>query len=148
MKRIALLMLLALVATAFVMVHAQREKEAEGMSPDEATRASIMRGKELFSDPGLGTNGKTCNECHTAGGTLEGKMGNMVVKPFHEVNEKYPRYWIMADKVMTLDQVINWCIMTPLQGEPLKWDDPKMTDLAAYCASIESPEMEPEDDDD
>jgi len=49
---------------------------------------------------------------------------------------------MMANKVMTLDQVINWCIMTPLQGEPLKWDDQRLADLAAYCASVESAEME------
>jgi cytochrome c len=81
-----------------------------------------------------------------AGGTKEGTMGKMVIKPFHEVNEKYPMYWMMADKVMTLDQVINWCILTPLQGEPLEWDDQKLSDLAAYCASIESMEMEEEEE--
>ena len=145
MKRVALSILIMAIATAFVVVYAQEEKQekkAEKTLPEEAMQASVMRGKTLFSDAGLGTNGKTCNDCHTDGGTKEGKMGNMVVKPFHEVNEEYPKYWMMAGKVMTLDQVINWCIMTPLQGEPLKWDEPKLTDLAAYCASVKSPERE------
>jgi cytochrome c len=149
MKRVALLMFVAVIALAFVVAYGQKEKEAEKMmSPEEAMKASIMNGKALFSDAGLGTNGKTCNDCHMAGGTMEGTMGKMVIKPFHEVNEKYPMYWMMANKVMTLDQVINWCIMTPLQGEPLKWDDQRLADLAAYCASVESPEMEAEEEED
>ena len=146
MKRIALVLFVTVVGLAFVVAYGQKEEEAEKkMTPEEVMKASILRGKDLFNDPDLGTNGKTCNDCHAAGGTMEGTMGKMVIKPFHEVNEKYPMYWMMADKVMTLDQVINWCIMTPLQGEPLKWDDQKLTDLAAYCASVESMEMEEEE---
>ena len=149
MKRVALLMFVVVVALAFVVAYAQKEKEAEKkMTPEEAMTESIMNGKALFSDAGLGTNGKTCNDCHMAGGTMEGTMGKMVTKPFYEVNEKYPMYWMMADKVMTLDQVINWCIMTPLQGEPLKWDDQRLADLAAYCASVEPAEMKMEEEDD
>jgi cytochrome c len=146
MKRVALLVFVVAIALAFVVAYAQKEKEAEKMSPEDAMKASVMRGKDLFSDPSLGTNGKTCNDCHVAGGTKEGAMGKMVVKPFHEVNEKYPMYWMMAGKVMTMDQVINWCILTPLQGEPLKWDDPRLTDLASYCASVKSAEMEKMED--
>lgn len=148
MKRVAILVFVLAVAMVFVVAYAQKEKEGEKMSPEEAMQASIMRGKDLFGDASLGTNGKTCNDCHMAGGTKEGKMGKMVVKPFYEVNEKYPMYWTMADKVMTLDQVINWCILTPLQGEPLKWDDQKLTDLAAYCASVVPADMEMEEEED
>ena len=145
MKRAALLTLAISIVLAVAVAYAQKEAEKK-MSAEEAMEASVVRGKELFGDPGLGTNGKTCNDCHMAGGTMEGTMGKMVIKPFHEVNEKYPMYWMMADKVMTLDQVINWCIMTPLQGEPLKWDDQKLTDLAAYCASVELAGMEAEEE--
>jgi cytochrome c len=151
MKHVALLVFVVVIALAFVVAYAQKEQEAEKqMDPKAAMEASIMNGKALFGDASLGTNGKTCNDCHTAGGTMEGKMGKMVIKPFYEVNEKYPMYWMMANKVMTLDQVINWCIMTPLQGEPMKWDDQRLADLAAYCASVApaDAEMEEEEDED
>jgi hypothetical protein len=46
----------------------------------------------------------------------------------------------MAKKVMTLDQVNNWCIMNPLKGKPLAWDDQKLTDLTAYVASVKKVE--------
>ena len=151
MKHVALLVFVVVIALAFVVAYAQKEQEAEKqMDPKAAMEASIMNGKALFGDASLGTNGKTCNDCHTAGGTMEGKMGKMVIKPFYEVNEKYPMYWMMANKVMTLDQVINWCIMTPLQGEPMKWDDQRLADLAACCASVApaDAEMEEEEDED
>jgi cytochrome c len=149
MKRVTLLVIVAVIAVAFVAAYGQKEEKAEKvMRPEEAMKASVMNGKALFGDAGLGTNGKTCNDCHTAGGTAEGKMGKMVIRPFDEVNEKYPMYWMMADKVMTLDQVINWCIMTPLEGKPLEWDDQRLADLAAYCSSIKSPETETEDEED
>jgi thiosulfate dehydrogenase len=154
MKRAVLFTLILVAAMVFVVAYAQDQeshKKAGVVTPEEAMKASVIRGKALFSDPSLGTNGKTCNDCHLDGGAKEGMMGKMVVKPFHEVNEEYPRYWMMADRVMTLDQVINWCIMTPLEGEPLKWDDQKLTDLAAYCASVKSPKeeaMEGDEEDD
>ena len=149
MKRVAVFTFVAVVALAFVVAYGQKEKQAEEkMDPESAMKASVMNGKALFGDTSLGTNGKTCNDCHMAGGTMEGKMGKMVIKPFHEVNEKYPMYWMMANKVMTLDQVINWCIMTPLQGEALKWDDQRLADLAAYCASVEPAEMKMEEEGD
>ena len=149
MKRVALLLFVVVIAVAFVVAYGQKEKEAEKkMDPEDAMKASIMNGKKLFADASLGTNDKTCNDCHMAGGTMEGKMGKMVVPPFYEVNEKYPMYWMMADKVMTLDQVINWCIMTPLQGEPLKWDDQRLADLAAYCSSVVPADMEMEEEED
>jgi len=147
MKRVALFLFVVVIAVGFVVAYGQKEKEAEKMDPEAAMKASIMNGKALFSDASLGTNGKTCNDCHMAGGTKEGKMGKMVIPPFYEVNEKYPMYWVMADKVMTLDQVINWCILTPLEGEPLKWDDQRLADLAAYCSSVVPAGMEEEEED-
>ncbi len=59
-------------------------------------------------------------------------MGDMEIPPFTNVAKKYPMYFKMAEKVMTLDQVINWCILTPMEGKPLTWDDQRLADLTAY----------------
>jgi cytochrome c len=53
----------------------------------------------------------------------------------------YPRYWNNG-RVMTLDQVVNFCLVNPLQGDALEWDSQELTDLVAYCASVKP--MEPE----
>jgi cytochrome c len=148
MKRAILFVTILLVALAAVLALAQEKKEME-KKPDPAAemKASIERGMKLFNDPELGTSGQTCNTCHMKGGTMPGEMGNMKIKAFDSLNAKYPMYWMMAKKVMTLDQVVNWCIMMPLKGEPLVWDDQKLTDLVAYCASVKpAPPPEKEKD--
>jgi cytochrome c len=63
-------------------------------------------------------------------------MGDMAIPPFAQVGKKYPMYFKMAGKVMTLDQVINFCITTPMEGKALAWDDQRMADLAAYIVSV------------
>jgi cytochrome c len=138
MKKIAVLAIAILVGFACVLAYAQKEGEKEMPKPDPAKEmtAAVERGKALFGDTKLGTTGMSCNSCHMKGGTMDGEMGDMTVKAFDALSTKYPKYWMMAKKVMTLDQVINWCIVNPLKGTALAWDDQRLTDLAAYCASV------------
>jgi cytochrome c len=143
MKRAALIVFLAAIMLVFGVTHAQKEQKAEKMmTPAEAMEAAVKHGKELFSDPRLGTNGKTCNDCHVNNGTKQATVGDMVIRPFDKVNDQFPMYWPIAGRVVTLDQVVNWCIKSPLQGTPLTWDDPDLTDLVAFCASV-TPAPEP-----
>jgi cytochrome c len=53
-----------------------------------------------------------------------------------KVGAHYPKYFMMGKKVMTLDQVVNFCITTPMKGEALKWDDPRLTDLTTYVTHV------------
>ena len=39
----------------------------------------------------------------------------------------------MADDILTLDQMINFCMMNPMKGKPLSWQSVEMTALAAYA---------------
>jgi cytochrome c len=102
----------------------------------EALAKSVDSGKKLFGDKTLGTTETTCNSCHVEGGTKEGTMGKVVVLAFNSVAARYPRFFPMAKKVVTLSQVNNFCIVNPLKGEALKWDDQKLADLSAYVASV------------
>ena len=97
---------------------------------------AIDRGKKLFNDPNLGTTGDTCNNCHLNGGKTPNTEKN--IGTFNRLNTVYPKYWQMTSKVMSLDQVNNFCVVTPLNGTPFKWDDQNLTDLTAYVASVES----------
>ncbi|MCK4550277.1 MAG: hypothetical protein KAU49_08895, partial [Candidatus Krumholzibacteria bacterium] len=77
MKRtVALLCLLVLVAGGFSFAE---DKEAD---PKHELKQAFARGKELFADESLGTNGMSCNSCHAEGGTKAGKMGDMEIPPF------------------------------------------------------------------
>ncbi len=97
-------------------------------------RAAITMGRKLFKDSSLGTNGKSCNSCHINMGRSY-KKGPMGAMNFFS-REKYPRYFMMAKRVMSLDQIINTCVKMALKGKPLKWNDPKLTALNAYISSL------------
>jgi cytochrome c len=136
-KKIMTLTLIALLLAFFAYACAQKEEEKK-MEADPAAELakSVENGKKLFSDKELGTSGLTCNSCHMEGGTKEGKMEDMVIPAWDNLAPKYPKYFKMAERVYTLDQVVNFCIVNPLAGKALAWDDQKLTDLTAYCASV------------
>jgi len=96
----------------------------------------INEGKYLWPDTSLGTNGKSCEDCHPQGGNLDNPAEG--TKRFYELGRKYPGYWAGSQKVYGLDQVINYCIVNGLAGQPLDWDDPRLTKLVAYAASVKA----------
>jgi thiosulfate dehydrogenase len=136
MKKMTALAVSFLILAFAALVFAQATKTE--MDPAQALAKSVENGKKLFSDPSLGTNGMSCISCHMEGGTKAGKMGDMDIRAFDSLSSKYPGVFMMAKKVLTLDQVVNTCIMNPMKGKPLAWDDPKLTDLTAYCASVKA----------
>jgi thiosulfate dehydrogenase len=136
-------MLLAVLIGSVVAGYAQEKKEeAAKLDPATELAKSVERGFALFNDKKLGTSGKTCNDCHKNGGTQGSKMGDMTMAAFDDLGGQYPKFFMMAKKVMTLDQVVNFCVTTPLRGEPLAWDDQRLTDLVAYCASVKPAKVE------
>ncbi|MFQ6002651.1 MAG: c-type cytochrome [Candidatus Zixiibacteriota bacterium] len=145
MRKVLALLVVLCVAFAFLYARAQKEeKEVPKVDPIAELQKSIERGKALFSDTSLGTSGMTCNSCHMEGGTKEGKMGDMTLAAFDDLGTKYPKYFEMAKRVMTLDQVVTFCIVNPLKGKAPAWDDQKLTDLTAYVASVKAKKKEKE----
>jgi cytochrome c len=145
MKKIMVLLLVLCVGFAFLYACAQKgEEEMKKVDPMAELQKSVERGKALFNDTTLGTSGMTCNSCHMEGGTKDGKMGEMTIAAFDNLGAKYPKFFKMAERVMTLDQVVIFCIINPLKGKPPAWDDQKLTDLTAYVASVKAKKMEKE----
>lgn len=70
------------------------------------------RGQALFADPTLGTNGKSCNTCHTELG--RGEKNLVGKRPF--------------------EHTIRDCIQAALQGDP--GNDQAVSDLKAYIESL------------
>ena len=139
MKKTTALIMMVLFLAWIVYACAQKEEKqemAKAADPAAELAKSVANGKLLFSDTTLGTSGMTCNSCHMEGGTKAGKMGEMAVPAWDNLAAKYPMYFMMAKRVMTLEQVVQFCITNPLKGKPLAWDDQKLTDLTAYCASV------------
>ncbi len=78
----------------------------------------VKEGDALFHSSKLGTNTVSCDMCHPNGTNTH--------------PETYPKFQKQIGKVVALRDMINWCIQNPLEGEPLKLDDPKMIALEAY----------------
>ncbi|MHB8837017.1 MAG: c-type cytochrome [Candidatus Methylomirabilia bacterium] len=95
---------------------------ASGESED-----AVASGKKLFADASLGTNGRSCNSCHTGLGKGDIPFTGRV--PF-------PKVFSMAKKMRTLDQTVQGCIIGAMKGSPLAWDDAKLTDLVTYVNTL------------
>jgi cytochrome c peroxidase len=78
-----------------------------------AQEASIDKGKALFNDPNLGTNGKTCNTCHPDGKGLE-KAG------------------AMSD----LENMINGCIKSSIKGKALDAKSMEIQSITLYIKNL------------
>lgn len=81
-------------------------------------KAMIEEGYKWFHDPSLGTNGISCDMCHPDATDTH--------------PETYPKFQIQLKKVALLRDMINWCIENPMEGKPLKEDDPRLKAMEAY----------------
>jgi thiosulfate dehydrogenase len=78
----------------------------------------VAEGDRLFHGDELGTNGIACAMCHP-----------------HASNthpETYPKFQAQLKKVAVLRDMVNWCILNPLEGQELPHDDDRMRALEAY----------------
>jgi thiosulfate dehydrogenase len=78
----------------------------------------VAQGRALWTDGKLGSNGVACAQCHPNAANTH--------------PETYPKFQKQIGKVITLPEMINWCLRNPLEGQPLALDDPKMTAMVAY----------------
>ncbi len=83
----------------------------------------VARGEALFSDPSLGTSGKSCASCHTTD-SLKG-----VVPAYPKFDRKLNRHVSLLDKV-------NMMISSNMLGRELPLGDPRTTALEAYLKSL------------
>jgi thiosulfate dehydrogenase len=78
----------------------------------------VAEGDRLFHSDEIGKNGLACAMCHP-----------------HASNthpETYPKFQTQLKKVAVLRDMVNWCILNPLEGPELPHDDDRMRALEAY----------------
>jgi len=91
-----------------------------------ALEKAVKEGDAYFHDDKAGTNGRTCADCHENGKKLHGKAA------------QFPKYLTMADRVVLLGHMVNYCGYGPLKSKKdvlLATD--KMTSIVAYIATFE-----------
>lgn len=78
----------------------------------------VAEGDRLFHSDELGSNGVACAMCHPDASNTH--------------PETYPKFQTQLKKVALLRDMVNWCILNPLEGEELPHDDARMRALEAY----------------
>jgi thiosulfate dehydrogenase len=117
---------LLLVAVALMAVVAGLSVSADEFETKDVDRwqeefmAVVTKGRALWVDGSLGTNGVACAQCHPNGANTH--------------PETYPKFQKQIGRVITLREMINWCLINPLEGEAMKHDDPRMLQMEAYLA--------------
>ena len=84
----------------------------------------VAEGDRLFHSDEIGSNGVACAMCHPdASGTHP---------------ETYPKFQTQLKKVALLRDMVNWCILNPLEGQELTHDDPRLKAIEAYILAKRS----------
>jgi cytochrome c len=88
----------------------------------------MEKGRKLFSDTSLSGNGLSCATCHSDGAGFNATFA----KPYpHQVAMGANQF---AMDEVHLDEMIQICMVQPMQAEPLEWGG---EDLAALVTFME-----------
>lgn len=120
---IALFTIVVLTLLAFLIFAPVQAKPPRTEAQVAQERALLMKavakGDALWHNAGLGTNGLACGNCHP-----DGAASNP---------HTFPKFQSNLGKVGTLRDMINWCIMVPMQGKALALDSDDMIAMEAYA---------------
>lgn len=91
----------------------------------------VGQGESLFKDVKLSTNGMSCNSCHA---DLEAFQPSFA--------QPYPHQVAMANEQagiskIALDEMIQLCMVVPMEAKPLKWDSKELAALTAYTGELQ-----------
>jgi len=81
----------------------------------------VKEGDRLFHSDELGTNGVACAMCHPNASNTH--------------PETYPKFQAQLKEVALLRDMVNWCILNPLEGKELDPGDARMKAVEAYILS-------------
>ena len=81
----------------------------------------VAEGNRIFHSDELGSNGVACAMCHPNASNTH--------------PESYPKFQTQLKKVALLRDMVNWCIINPLEGKELAENDPRLKALEAYILS-------------
>jgi thiosulfate dehydrogenase len=99
--------------------------QADEFSDEDAERwqgefmSVVQEGRALWVSADLGSNGVACAQCHPNAANTH--------------PETYPKFQQQLGGVVAFRDMINWCLMNPLEGDKLDLDDDRMIALEAYA---------------
>jgi cytochrome c2 len=81
------------------------------------------RGEALFNDPKLGSNGKSCADCHTIG-------------KLWKVGDNYPKWDVSLGRIVSLEEHLNHMVVAKLAGQAMQAGDERILALTLYIKSL------------
>jgi len=122
MKKFFGILLIVLLALAVLTI--KLSTQAAEFTKEDVERYTkefmtvVKEGDKLFHSSALGKNKVSCDQCHPNAANTH--------------PETYPKFQKQIGRVITLFEMVNWCLRNPLEGDPLAADDPRMVALLAY----------------
>jgi thiosulfate dehydrogenase len=116
---------LGAAVAATLLVHSAGAREPftkeELADQQKALLEVVNHGRDLWhgSNPSMSSNGLACGNCHP-----DAAASNP---------HTFPKYQADLGKVITLREMINWCIQVPQGGKPLDISGDDMTAMEAYA---------------
>ncbi|MGD9401714.1 MAG: cytochrome C [bacterium] len=116
---------LVVVAAVLALVIGRVATRADEFTEEDLKRwesefmSVVKDGRELWVSAELGTNGVACAQCHPNAANTH--------------PETYPKFQQQLGRVVAFREMINWCILNPLEGEPLELDEYRMIAMEAYA---------------
>ena len=100
-------------------------------APAASTAALVSQGKALWNDTTLGNSGLACQSCHVGGAALNATFA-----------QAYPHKVAMATQragvgPINLDEMVQFCMVVPMQAKPFKWGSRELAALTAYSAQVQ-----------
>jgi cytochrome c len=90
-------------------------------------------GEKLWHDRSLGSSGIACSTCHTGG---YGQMKDSFDAPYpHYVEMPAQRAGV---KQVSAAEMVNFCMIVPMQDDPLPWKSRELAALAAYVEKLQA----------
>lgn len=91
----------------------------------------VAEGERLWKDTGLSTNGVSCDTCHKDGANLNPSFA-----------QPYPHKVAMPAQMAGVEQVhademVQFCMIVPMQAKPLAWNSRELAALTAYTVSLQ-----------
>lgn len=105
-------------------------RQPAGFAVPAGDKDLIVKGETLFKDTSLSTNEMACASCHADFGAFNDTF-----------KEPYPHRVQMAKDRTGLDPVtaaemVQLCMMVPMDSKPLDWDGEKIKALTAYVVQL------------
>lgn len=111
---ITVIMFLMMTSSAFADEFSKKDLKLW----EQEFQDAVKKGRQVFTDPKLGSNGVVCAQCHPNGANTH--------------PETYPKFQKQLGKVTAMWEMVNWCIRNPLEGKDLVADSPEMIAIQAY----------------